>query len=120
MVATAKPGLQTVVDDIMAYDRDRSRGDWPSTILEAYKGGRGPYTVRNAYTLLSEESLELYHGWLVWQEMTNAQERRVVEAIQEIISLVARAAGVGQAYPDQFECLMKNGNVLKPDLCAFQ
>lgn len=94
-----------------------SKSDWPLNILQAYTRYTGPYTIHNVSTLLEEESLELYNGWLVWQAMTNAQERRIAGIIQEILSLAARACGFGQAYPDQFECLMTNGDTFKPDVC---
>ena len=90
---------------------------WPRNILEAYNRWRGPYTVQNVAFLLEEEPLELYNGWLVWQAMTDPPERRVAANIQVILDLVARAAGFGQAYPDQLECVMGNGDTVKPDLC---
>lgn len=89
--------------------------DWPRDILEAYGRGRGPYTVDNANTVLEEEAVELYNGWLVWQEMTNPIERRVVANVQAMLDLSARKAGFGQAMPDQLECLLSNGDVIKPD-----
>jgi len=92
-------------------------GNWPLNITQAYALYGGPYTALNAATLLEEESLELYNGWLVWQDMTEPEERRVAGVIQEIISLAARAAGFGQAFPDQLECKMVSGNVVKPDVC---
>ncbi len=91
--------------------------DWPREIGEAYARGRGPYTVKNVTILLEEEPLELYNGWLVWQEMTEPLERRAAARIMIILDLVARAAGYGQGYPDQVECYLENGNVIKPDAC---
>ena len=91
--------------------------DWPREIGEAYQRGPGPYNVKNVTILLEEEPLELYNGWLVWQEMTDPIERRVAANIQEILSIVARAAHFGQGYPDQVECYLANGNVIKPDVC---
>ena len=88
---------------------------WPRDILKAYARGRGPYTVDNANTILEEEAVELYNGWLVWQEMTNPIERRVVANLQAMLDLSARKAGFGQAMPDQLECLLSNGDVIKPD-----
>jgi len=88
---------------------------WPRDLQEAYARYRGPYTMDNAETLLEEEAVELYHGWLVWQEMTDPVERRVVANIQEMLSMSARKAGFGQALPDQLECLLTNGDVVKPD-----
>ena len=92
--------------------------DWPREIGEAYARGRGPYTVKNVTILLEEEPLELYNGWLVWQEMTDLIERGVTANIQEILSIVARARGFGRGYPDQVECYLANGNVIKPDVCV--
>jgi Uma2 family endonuclease len=88
---------------------------WPRDILEAYARDRGPYTVDNANTILEEEAVELYNGWLVWQEMTNPIERRVVANLQTMLDLSARKTGFGQALPDQLECLLNNGDVVKPD-----
>lgn len=88
---------------------------WPRDILEAYGRGRGPYTVDNANTILEEEAVELYNGWLVWQEITNPIERRVVANLQAMLDLSARKAGFGQAMPDQLECMLSNGDVIKPD-----
>lgn len=90
-------------------------GHWPRDLLEAYARYRGPYTVENAETILEEEPVELYNGWLVWQDMTDATERRVVANIQDMLSISARKAGFGQALPDQLECLLDNGDVVKPD-----
>lgn len=90
---------------------------WPVDFAAAYERDRGPYTLHNAITLLAEEPLELINGWLVWQSMTDAEERRAAANIQEILSLAARAIGFGQAYPDQLECEMANEDVYKPDVC---
>lgn len=89
--------------------------NWPRDIIQAYARGQGPYTVDNANTILEEEAVELYNGWLVWQEMTNPIERRVVANLQAMLDLSARKAGFGQAMPDQLECLLSNGDVIKPD-----
>lgn len=88
---------------------------WPRDLLEAYARDRGPYTVNNANTILEEEAVELYNGWLVWQEMTSPTERRVVANLQTMLDLSARHMGFGQAIPDQLECLLLNGDVVKPD-----
>lgn len=88
---------------------------WPRDLLEAYARYPGPYTIENAETILEEEPVELYNGWLVWQEMTDPRERRVVANIQDMLSISARNAGFGQALPDQLECLLSNGDVVKPD-----
>lgn len=95
-----------------------TRQDWPIDYEAAYRRDyQGPYTASNAWLLLSEEPLELFNGWLVWQEMTNSEERRIAAIIQEILSMAARLVGFGQAYPDQFECVMANGDTHKPDVC---
>ncbi len=90
---------------------------WPLDIEAAYRRDPGPYTAVNAWVLLEEEPLELFNGWLVWQKMTNLEERRIAGVIQEILSLAARFVDFGQAYPDQAECEMLNGDILKPDVC---
>jgi Uma2 family endonuclease len=89
---------------------------WPRDMEQAYKWISGPYTVQDAWVVLSEEPLELYNGWLVWKPMTNAEERRVATIILVILDLVARTYHFGQAYMDLFECVMANGDELKPDV----
>lgn len=88
---------------------------WPRDLLEAYARYRGPYTVENAETLLEEEAVELYHGWLVWQDMTDLPERRLVTTLQMMLDLSARKCGFGQTLSDQLECLLSDGSVVKPD-----
>ncbi len=90
-------------------------GHWPRDLLEAYARDPGPYTLDNADAFLDNEPLELSNGWLVWQEMTDFAERRVVANIQGRLSLSARKVGYGQALPDQLECLLHNGDVVTPD-----
>src|SRR5436309_892189 len=70
---------------------------WPRSISEAYRRHRGIYTLENADTLLEEEPLELYNGWLVWQALTDFEERRIADIIQVILDLAARAIGFEQA-----------------------
>lgn len=63
-------------------------GHWPRDLLEAYARDPGPYTLDNAEALLDNEPLELYNGWLVWQEMTDFPERRIVwdvDALRQMI-----------------------------------
>jgi Uma2 family endonuclease len=90
---------------------------WPQDIEEAYRRYPGPYTAANAETVISEEPLEIFNGWLVWEAMTDQEERRAAANIQEILSFAARLLGFGQAYPDQCECVMANGDLYKPDVC---
>lgn len=92
-------------------------GRWPRSGTEAYARYRGPYTVENASTLLEEEPLELYNGWLVWDKLTDFEERGFAANIEEILSMVARLIGFGRAYPDQVECELAGGDVIKPDVC---
>lgn len=89
--------------------------EWPRDIEAAYLRDRGPYTVQNANTILEEEAVERYNGWLVWQAMINPIERRVVANLQAMLDLSARNMSFGQALPDQLECLFSNGDVIKPD-----
>lgn len=96
---------------------DYTHDDWLEDPLEALARARGPYTVENASDALDQEAVELYNGWLVWQEMTDLKERTVVATIQDMLSLSARRIGFGQALPDQVECLLNNGDVIKPDAC---
>lgn len=88
---------------------------WPRDLQAAYARDRGPYTLENAEMIIDQEPVELYNGWLVWQDMTDMRERRVVANIQDMLSISARKAGFGQALPDQMECLLSNGDVIKPD-----
>jgi len=90
----------------------------PIELEEAYLRPLGPYTAQNSIISLEEEPIELYNGWLVWKEMTDPEERHIAANIQEILTATARAFRFGQAYPDQFSCLMANKNVLKPDVCV--
>ena len=96
----------------------RASQPWPKDIEEAYQRQLGPYTVPNAITLIGEEPIELYNGWLVWQKMTNLKERRFAGNFQEILSSTARSYHFGQGYPDQVECMMSNDKLLKPDVCV--
>jgi Uma2 family endonuclease len=112
--------MDTTVDVTLLTDGRESADfepadHWPRDILEAYARYPGPYTFENAETILEEEPVELYNGWLVWQEMTDVIERRAVATIQDMLSISARNAGFGQALPDQLECLLSNGDTVKPD-----
>ena len=102
---------------VQTHQDERPPGNWPADIGEAYRRYRGPHTIQNAEVLIQEEPLEIYNGWLVWQDMTDAEERRIAAVIQEILSMAARVVNFGQAYPDQFECLMINEDIFKPDVC---
>jgi len=101
------PPQETLVED--------QPGHWPRDLLEAYRRYPGPYTVDNVETILEEEPVELYNGWLVWQDMTDAIERRGIVTLQAMLDLSARKSGFGQALPDQLECLLSDGSVMKPD-----
>lgn len=90
-------------------------GRGPHDILEAYARLAGPYTIENAEVFLEEEAVELFNGWLVWQEMTTPKERRVVVNIQAMLDVAARKVGFGQARPDQLECLLSNSDDFKPN-----
>lgn len=76
--------------DTVKSKEPKTRENWPVDLAAAYRRDHGPYTLSNASTLLAEEPLELFNGWLVWQAMTDAQERRVAATIQEILSLAFR------------------------------
>ncbi len=114
---SVKPGKVSHRPRKVASLAEHKAGNWPLNITQAYALYSGPYTALNAATLLEEEPLELYNGWLVWQDMTEPEERRIAANIQAILDLAARAAGFGQAFPDQLECKMVSGNVVKPDVC---
>ncbi|MEM7536441.1 MAG: Uma2 family endonuclease [Chloroflexota bacterium] len=90
---------------------------WPKNLLEAYDRPYGPYTLDNIDIILSEESMELFHGWLVWKHMTHGIERGIVGNITNTVSPFAIHIGFGTMYPDQTECVMSNGDVLIPDAC---
>ncbi len=99
----------------MALSHTTRRDQWPAGLSEAYSRYPGPYTHENSEVLLDEEAIELFNGWPVWQEMTDAEERRIAGNMNVILDLAARQAGFGQVFPDQFECLLSDGSVLKPD-----
>ena len=79
------------------YRGNKYSGNWPLDYESAYKRYPGPYTAVNAWALLEEEPLELFNGWLVWQPMTNLEERRIAGVIQAILDMAARFANFGQA-----------------------
>jgi Uma2 family endonuclease len=113
-------GMDTTVEVIHPPDQQQvpaveTADGWPRDLLEAYARYPGPYTIENAETILEEQPVELYNGWLVWQEMTDLIERRVVANIQDMLSISARNAGFGQVLPDQLACLLSNGDTVKPD-----
>lgn len=90
---------------------------WPLTSLEAYERERGPFTVENATRLLDRNSFELYNGWLVLDIGTDFTGADVAANISAIVSTIARIRHFGRVLPDQVECELKNGDVIKPDAC---
>jgi hypothetical protein len=90
----------------------------PRDLLEASQRPKGPYTFYNAFDLLNDHPLELMNGWLVWDKMTDFDERTFAHNVEMILDLAARSANFGQAYPDQIECELKDGPVIKPDVCV--
>lgn len=90
----------------------------PRDLLEASQRSKGPYTFYNAFDLLNDHPLELMNGWLVWDKMTDFDERTFAHNVQMILDLAARSSNFGQAYPDQIECELKGGSVIKPDVCV--
>jgi Uma2 family endonuclease len=90
----------------------------PRDLLAASQRPKGPYTFQNAFDLLNDHPLELLNGWLVWDKMTDFDERTFAHNVQMILDLAARSANFGQAYPDQIECELKDGTVIKPDVCV--
>lgn len=88
---------------------------WLSDPLEALNREHGPFTAVTAEQFLDTESVELYNGWLVPQEMTDTIERKILSTIQTMLDISARKASFGQALMDQAECLLNNGTVIKPD-----
>ncbi len=118
MSVTSAEQLETQDEEAKIVQYENAGIHWPRTISEAYQKPHGIYTLENADTLLQEEPIELYNGWLVWQALTDFEERRIADIIQVILDLAARAVGFGQAYPDQVECEMANGDVIKPDVCV--
>ncbi|MEZ4868974.1 MAG: Uma2 family endonuclease [Caldilineaceae bacterium] len=106
---------RAMADTLLERAPNLPQSEWPIDLLEAYARPHGPYTVDNAEGLLDESSVELYHGWLVQQEMTTPRERRVVATLQSMLDVSARKVGFGQMLPDQLECLLNDGSVIKPD-----
>src|SRR6266550_3849492 len=99
-------------DENPSENPSENPGHWPRDLLAAHDRDAGPYTIENAETILEEEPVELYNGWLVCQAMTDLTERRVVANLQAMLDLSARKVGFGQALPDQVECLLNNGDVV--------
>ena len=89
--------------------------NWPRDLIEAYHRWPGPYSIDNADAILEHETVELYNGWLVWQEMTNLRERQIVANIQSMLDISARKADFGQILSEQMEWLLSNGSAIKPD-----
>ena len=91
--------------------------DWLHDPLEAEARKLGPYTVADMEIYLEEYefSVELYNGWVVWQQMTDKNERTVASTIQSMLDISARKAGFGQVLPDQTECRLDEGNDIIPD-----
>jgi len=91
--------------------------DWLDDPLVALQRKRGPYTFENADEYLDTEAVELYNGWLVQQEMSDIKERGFAGTLHDNMSSSARLLNFGQAVPDLVECLLDDGNVIKPDVC---
>ena len=115
-IATVSERPETPHENGMAQN-GQPLAEWLRDPQDAWSRPRGPYTLATADEYLDQEAVELYNGWLVWQEMTDIKERTVVGTIQDMLSMSARKAGFGQVLPDQAECLLQNGDVIKPDLC---
>jgi hypothetical protein len=81
-----KNGTQPEHKDPFKTKKPNTREFWPDDIEDAYRRASGPYTIANAITLIEEEPLELFNGWLVWQEMTNAEERRIAAKVADFFS----------------------------------
>jgi Uma2 family endonuclease len=90
----------------------------PRDLLEASQRAPGPFTFDNAFDWLNDHPLELMNGWLVWDKMTDFDERTFANNIEVILDIAARMANYGQAYPDQIECKLNEGPLIKPDVCV--
>ncbi len=113
-VRVAKPP-STQKSSTNGYHAAPEMADWLHDPAAAMAREIGPYTTQTAEKYLEEYPVELYNGWLVWQEMTNARERTVVGTIQDMFSISARNTGFGQVLPDQLECHLNDSTDIKPD-----
>ncbi|MEM7126434.1 MAG: Uma2 family endonuclease [Chloroflexota bacterium] len=85
--------------------------------LDAETRQTGLYRVADLHVYLEEYeySVELYNGWLVWQQMGDKFERTAVSNIQAMLDVSARKAKYGQALPDQTECRLNDSTDIMPD-----
>jgi len=88
---------------------------WLHDPLKAMRRKLGPYTVADMEKYIDEYPIELYNGWLVWQDMGNATERTSMGTLQVMFDLPARKRNFGQALPDGTECRLDDGNDIIPD-----
>jgi len=72
---------------------------------------------------LNSNEIDPPHDWLddplealVRQEMTDYEGKGFEGDLHEHISGAARLSGFGRVLPDQMECLLNDGNTIKPDL----
>jgi len=84
--------------------------------LVALERPRGPYTIDNADEYLDTEPVELYNGWLVRQEMSDINEKRFEGRLHLHLGSTSSLLEFGDVLPDQMECHLSDGNVIKPDL----
>jgi len=75
----------------------------------------GPYTIADMEKYIDIYPVELYNGWLVWQDMGNVVERSSLATLQVMFDLFARKKNYGQALPDGTECRLDDGNDIIPD-----
>ena len=90
--------------------------DWLDDLLVALERPRGPYTVENAEAYLDTEPVELYNGWLVKEEMSDFVGKKFEGRLQAHMVGAASLLKFGEILPDQMECHLKDGFVIKPDL----
>jgi len=91
------------------------RNKWLHDPLEAMQRELGPYTIADMEKYIDIYPVELYNGWLVWQDMGNVIERSSLATLQAMFDLFARKKNYGQALPDGTECRLDDVNDIIPD-----
>ncbi|NWJ96918.1 MAG: Uma2 family endonuclease, partial [Chloroflexi bacterium] len=91
---------------------------WPHNIEEAHERYSGPYTAENVSTALRIEPLEIYNGWLTWQDVIDYREYRLIYNIHTMLNVLAKNYQFGEGYLDRVQCLLENEDVFKPSIAV--
>ena len=90
--------------------------DWLDDPLVALQRSRGPYTIDNADEYLDTEYVELYNGWLVKKEISDFNDKKFEGRLLLHLGGASFLLQFGDVLPDDMECHLSDGNVIKPDL----